>query len=653
MVSNEQLNTSSEWFIANGLGGYACGSISGVPQRRYHSLLNAALPAPFGRMVMLNYVADSIIIGQEHFPLSHLKVGDKKEDKPTVHFIEEFRFRKGVPTWKYKCGDIVIEKNIFLIHRQNTVCISYFILEAPGPVELHWRPYFHFRMNEQPVNVEISNEGYSVQIKDTDYEIQCPNLPPLRIYNSSNPSFTFETHQHEQVFYEIEAKRGYASVGKLTSPGYFTSQLIPNERTSFMVSTESWDAIKTMSAADAWRIEKWRKRNLLKTAGPIAKDPLISQLTLAADQFIFTPVTRYRDMVRLYAAGEEIKSIIAGYPWFTDWGRDTMISFEGLTLSTGRHRDAYTILHTFSHYVKDGLLPNMFPEGENKGLYNTADATLWYFHAIDRYVEVTGDSDIVEFLLPKLREIIDSHIRGTRFGIHMDEDGLLIQGEENFALTWMDAKMGDWIVTPRRGKAVEINALWYNALRLYENWTGKKLEIADKCYASFNEKFWYAEGGYLYDVIEGENGNDHALRPNQILAISLKYPVLKPERWNSVVDIVHKELVTSLGLRTLASHHPEYKAYYNGDLLARDASYHQGTVWPWLIGPFIDAWLKVHPNDQATARKMLEGMCNHLNSDCLGTIGEIFDSAPPHHARGCFAQAWSVAELLRCLIKTH
>jgi predicted glycogen debranching enzyme len=383
---------------------------------------------------------------------------------------------------------------------------------------------------------------------------------------------------------------------------------------------------------------------------------------LAADQFIINPVGRLQDAARAHAAGDEVRTVIAGYHWFTDWGRDTMISLEGLTLATDRHTEAVWILRTFAHYIRHGLIPNLFPEGENEGLYHTADATLWFFHALDRYVENTGDRDTLRELLPGLNEIVEHHVRGTRFGIGVDpRDGLLRQGAEHYQLTWMDAKVEDWVVTPRRGKAVEINGLWYNALCLMENWTREEhhdeaarpfSELAARTRASFNRRFWYPAGNYLYDVVDGEDGDDHACRPNQLLAISLKHPVLEPQYWKPVLEVVQNRLLTPVGLRTLNREHADYKPKYFGDLRARDAAYHQGTVWAWLIGPFVDTWLKVHPDDYTGARQFLEGFHAHLEEGCVGSISEVFDAEAPFMPRGCIAQAWSVAEVLRAWVKT-
>jgi predicted glycogen debranching enzyme len=312
--------------------------------------------------------------------------------------------------------------------------------------------------------------------------------------------------------------------------------------------------------------------------------------------------------------------------------------------------------------VKDGLIPNMFLEGKGEGLYNTADATLWFFHAAKRYIDVSGDRDTLRHILPKLIDVVEHHLRGTDYGIGVDPvDGLLRQGAEGYQLTWMDAKVEGWVVTPRRGKAVEINGLWYNALCLLEGWLrAEQGEAAADQYArhakrakqSFNQRFWFAGGNYLYDVVDGENGDSDACRPNQLLAFSLKHAVLEPERWKPVLETVCDRLLTPVGLRSLDRDNPDYKPKYFGDLRARDAAYHQGTVWAWLIGPFIDAWLRVHPDDRAGARKFLQGFVPHLNAGCVGSINEIFDAEPPFTPRGCIAQAWSVAETLRCWVKT-
>jgi predicted glycogen debranching enzyme len=400
---------------------------------------------------------------------------------------------------------------------------------------------------------------------------------------------------------------------------------------------------------------------LLDAAVPAARTGIAAELVLAADQFVIQPVGRHQDHVRARAAGDEAWTIIAGYHWFTDWGRDTMISLEGLTLVTGRTSEAGSILRMFAHHVRDGLVPNLFPEGASEGLYHTADATLWFFHAIDRYVRASGDRRTLIKLLPQLRDIVECHQRGTRFGIHVDpDDGLLTQGAPGYQLTWMDAKVGDWVVTPRRGKAVEINALWYNALRLMADWLartgdpegGQEMSAAaDRTQRAFNARFWNAETDCLYDVVDGEHGNDPSIRPNQLFSISLPNAVLDPPRWQSVLAVVERDLVTPVGLRSLSPESPDFKPSYRGDLVARDAAYHQGTVWSWLIGPYIDALLRVRPDDLASARRALEGLTASLGDHCVGNISEVFDAEAPYAAGGCVAQAWGIAELLRCIVR--
>jgi predicted glycogen debranching enzyme len=488
-------------------------------------------------------------------------------------------------------------------------------------------------------------------------------VPPLRLLICGDGrSFTIQPHRVQQVLYRMEESRGYESAGEWWSPGHFRMWLRADADATLVASTESWEAIRALTPNTASAAEQQRRERLLTIAPADARDGTAAELVLAADQFIITPAGRLEDAARAHAAGDEVRTVIAGYHWFTDWGRDTMISLEGLTLATGRHVEAGYILRTFAHYVRDGLIPNMFPDGQNQGLYHTADATLWYFQAVDRYVGMTGDRATLRMLLPVFRDIVDHHVHGTRFGIGVDpSDGLLRQGAEGYQLTWMDAKVDGWVVTPRRGKAVEINALWYNALRLLERWLREEegdeaalpiATLAERSRESFNSRFWYEAGGYLYDVVDGEAGDDTACRPNQLLAVSLQHPVLEQARWAPVVDIVRDRLLTPVGLRSLAPGHPDYKPTYHGDLRTRDAAYHQGTVWGWLIGPMIDAWLRVHPQDRAGARDLLAGFTGHLGEACIGSVSEVFDAEDPYTPRGCVAQAWSVAEVLRCWLKT-
>ncbi|OLE51841.1 MAG: glycogen debranching protein [Acidobacteria bacterium 13_1_20CM_3_53_8] len=660
----EQL-LAREWLVTNGLGSYASGTISGAVTRRYHGFLIAALPTPLGRIVMLNHLSEHVRLSDgTRVWLGAEEKASGKLDLPVASYLKEFRLEDGLPVWRFEIGDVTIEKRVLLPHLQNTVHVNYRLLCCADRVRLKLRPAVHFRHHEDPVNREMT-EPYVLHAIENRLELSSSqNFPPLRMmFYGERSVFTIEGKKLQNIYYRIEAGRGYENVGDLWSPGYFGVDLAEGQQATLVASTEDWNSIRALSSDEAYEAEIERSRRLLLAAAPEARASVAAELVLAADQFVITPSGRVEDAARAHAAGEEVRSVIAGYHWFTDWGRDTMISLEGLTLTTGRRTEAEWILHTFAHYVRDGLIPNMFPEGENEGLYHTADATLWFFHAMDRYLEITNDRTALEIILPKLLDIAEHHLKGTRFGIGVDpRDGLLRQGAEGYQLTWMDAKCDGWVVTPRRGKAVEINALWYNALSLLGEWVSELKgeeaarpfkEQARQAYRSFNERFWYAEGGYLYDVVDGEDfREDAACRPNQLLAISLRHAVLDKSRWESVINVVREKLLTPVGLRSLSPDHPDFKPKYFGDLRARDAAYHQGTVWAWLIGPFIDAWLKVHPEDRAGARKFLEGFVPHLDEACIGSISEVFDAEPPYTARGCIAQAWSVAEVLRCWVKT-
>jgi predicted glycogen debranching enzyme len=656
-----------EWLVTNGLGGYSSGTVAGVVTRRYHGLLVASLPAPLGRMVMVNHLLERVRLPDRRV----LWLGDEDEVAgPNIadrsEHLVEFRLELGLPVWRYELPGVIIEKRLLMPHAQNTVHVTYRMLEGTSSVRMSLRPSLQFRGYEDAVDTSRAQSYTLTACGGGRHEVSGGSeLPPLRLLlHGADGALTLDEKGARDVPYEMERHRGYASLGNLWSPGYFRADLRTGHDITLVASTEGWDAVQALKPDDAAAAEHDRRRRLLVIAGATAQDTFAAELVLAADQFIIAPAGRAEEAARARAAGEEVRTIIAGYHWFTDWGRDTMISLEGLTLTTGRHREAAYILKTFAHYIRDGLIPNMFPDGAREGLYHTADATLWFFHAVQRYVDVTGDTDTLRHLIPRLADVVVHHLHGTRFGIGVDEtDGLLRQGAAGYQLTWMDAKVDDWVVTPRRGKAVEINALWYNALRLLDGWASahggvpRDLDLqghAERAKQSFNRRFWYEQGGYLYDVVDGESaGEDPACRPNQVFAISLDHPVLDRSRWEAVVKVVHDRLFTPVGLRSLAPGHPDYKEKYYGDLRSRDAAYHQGTVWGWLIGPFVDAWLKVYPGDNAGARRVLEGFEQHLNSACVGSISEIFDAEPPYTPRGCVAQAWSVAEVLRCLVKTR
>ena len=671
----------AEWIITNGLGGYASGTIGGFNTRRFHGWLIAALPAPHGRVMMTNSLRECLYIRDRPFVFSCEDfIPQQESDRvaptsdpvvstsdPTAPYLQEFRLENGLPIWVFRLEDAVLEKRVCMVHSQNTTCIVYTLLEGEGRLDI--QPALHVRSHEGSVEGP-PHAQYRFTTVEQGFELCVgEDLPPLKfVWQGDQSSFYTGTEQIINLRYRIEQSRGYDWQGGLWSPGGFSADLRPGTPASLVLSTESWEHVQALTPAQVFSLEMERRRRLLQIASDPAREGVPAELVLAADQFLITPIGRTVDQVRAHAIGDEVRGIIAGYHWFTDWGRDTMISLEGLTLATGRQREAEYILRSFANYIHKGLIPNLFPEGTTSGLYHTADATLWFFHAVDRYFTITGDSETLEFLLPKLIDILHWHLRGTDFGIGVDSsDGLLTQGAIGYQLTWMDAKVGDWVVTPRRGKAVEINALWYNALRLTAEWldivgdpNDDRLRFAaqaDLTYASFQKRFWNPALDCLYDVVDSpveSNGqlvdprDDPSVRPNQVIALALKYPVLAEQNWKVVLEIVKKELWTPVGLRSLSPRDKNYKEKYDGDLRTRDAAYHQGTVWAWLIGPFCDAWRRAYPDDTASLTSFLSGFDEHLNESGVGTLSEIFDAEPPFSPRGCIAQAWSVAEVLRC-----
>lgn len=664
--TSREVLLNCEWIVTNGLGGYASGTVSGAITRRYHGLLIAALPAPLGRVVMWSHVSEFLRFGRKD--VVSLGGEERAGGQLNLHgadYLREFRLEDGLPVWIYHVRNLVLEKRVILSHLQNTVHLAYRILEGAARPQLELHPAFHFRHHETAVD-KGSAGPYKFSAIGDRYEVVASRggLPPTRMkICGGQAAFTIAAKKIHQVLYRTEQSRGYQYEGDLWSPGFFHVDLEGTEAVTLIGSTEKWEIVEVLSPREALSSEHERRARLLHHAIPKARQSFAAELVFASDQFVISSAGRFEEEARAHAAGDEVRSVIAGYHWFTDWGRDTMISLEGLTLITGRALEAGYILRTFAHYIQHGLIPNMFPDGAKEGKYQTADATLWFFHALGRYLAKTKDQATLKLLLPCLIDIAEHHLRGTKFNIHVDpNDGLLVQGEDGYQLTWMDAKMGDWVVTPRRGKAVEINALWYNALRLLAGWlreignsasAERYEEHAERARVAFNRRFWFAEGAYLYDVLDVDDGseNDSSCRPNQLFAISLENPILDEIHWRPVVDMVEEKLLTPLGLRTLSPDDPNYKPIYHGDLRSRDGAYHQGTVWAWLIGPFIDAWLKIHPHDRLAARKFLERFPEHLSEAGIGTIGEVFDAREPHVPGGCIAQAWSVAEVLRAWAK--
>jgi predicted glycogen debranching enzyme len=652
---------SREWLITNGMGGYASGTLLGVGTRRFHGLFIPNLPAPLGRIVVIPRFEEQVVVSGRTVQLGGAEFGDGQVVGETANFLQEYRHEQLTPVWRFMIDGYALEKRLVMPHRQNTVYAIYRLLSESsdaGPVQLHFRPYIAFRRHDIPLNDPIAEGPFPLTVFRGRYEIPLgEGLPVLKL--GVRPEccvFVVDNYVSDNVLYRLERDRGYDHITRLHSPGYFSVPLNPGQEIAFVASVEP---AETLDIAPHTIVDNERHRveRVLSIAPEAARTGLAAHLVLAADQFIIVPGTRPEEQMLAHTSGEHVRTVVAGYHWFTDWGRDTMISLEGLTLCTGRHYEAKAILHTFGHYVRDGLLPNQFPEGARTAIYNTVDATLWYFHALDRYCQYTGDRDTLERLFPILRSVIDYHVNGTHFGIGVDpRDGLLREGAEGFALTWMDAKVGEWVVTPRRGKPVEVQALWYNALRLMAVWaqelgqpTENYLRLAETAWNSFNQRFWFKEGSYLYDLVDGEKGNETNLRPNQVFAISLRFPIASEPYWKPVMAAVTGNLVTPFGLRTLAPGHKDYKPRYDGDLRARDAAYHQGTVWPWLIGHFLEAWLKVY-GDKTRAREFLSEFDVALRAATAGSLSEIFDAEPPYSPRGCIAQAWSVAEVLRSVL---
>ena len=541
-----------------------------------------------------------------------------------------------MPVWTFACGDALLEKRVWMEHGANTTYVTYRMLRGSQPLDLEVAPLVTYRdfhsLSRGGWQIGLSQIPDGIEVRAFDVAIPFRILAPGAQYAATNEWYWNFRHREETA-------RGLDDHSDLFVPGRFAQRLRADEALTLVLTTELNAAT---GAGQALQDERSRERQLLERASAARDNSVVQQLTLAADQFI----------VRRDVDQREGRTVIAGYHWFNDWGRDTMISLPGLTLSTGRAEDAAVILRTFARYVDQGMLPNNFPDsaGALPG-YNTVDATLWYIVAVARYVAATGDNRLVEELLPVLRSIVDWHIRGTRYGIHVDaDDGLLRAGEPGVKLTWMDAKVGDWVVTPRIGKPVEIQALWYNALRILASFTSdaEYSAMADQVRRSFLARFFHTDLGYLADVIDGPNGDELNLRPNQIFAVSLPHALVDGPVAASVVDHVGRALLAGIGLRSLSPDDPAYRGDYGGEPAARDATYHQGPVWSWLLGAYAEAHLRVY-GDRAAALALLQPIEHHLRDACVGNVSEILEGDAPHRPVGCVAQAWGVAETLRVL----
>ncbi len=632
-----------EWLETNGLGGFSTSTITGMNTRRYHGLLTAATKPPVGRFLLLSKLEETLIVDGRRYDLSVNQYPGAVY--PRGHtYLTEFRLDP-FPTFLYQAGGVEIEKRVFMVHGENTTVVEYELRSPDRDCSLELRPLIAFRdyhgttHHNGGLNKSVDVEEGQAAV--TPYQ----GLPTLHFaHNGGQAEATGDWFYNFE--YAREKERGLDFREDLFNPFVLR---FPGGRGVVIASTERHEA----AAATSLRHREIERRSeilrLAPCSDPAVQHAVVRRLTAAADQFI---VQR-----------GDLNTVIAGYHWFADWGRDTMIALPGLTLMTGRPEIARNILRAFAESADRGMLPNRFPDAGEAPEYNTVDATLWFFEAIRSYLRYTGDSRFVkEALYPKLKEIVDWHVRGTRYGIRAGADGLLECGEPGVQLTWMDAKIGDWVVTPRTGKPVEIEALWYNALRImseFANTFGDTAaepsftEMAQLARQSFANQFWNADAGCLYDVVNGDE-RDGSIRPNQIFAVSLPHRMLPLAREKQVVEVVERELLTPVGLRSLSPRDSRYRPRYEGGVYERDSAYHQGTVWPWLMGPFIRAYVQVNGRGESARRQAgewLNGFSAHLADAGLGQISEIADADPPHQPRGCIAQAWSVAELLRAAVE--
>ncbi|MES1215039.1 MAG: amylo-alpha-1,6-glucosidase [Bacteroidota bacterium] len=626
----------NEWLETNGLGGWSGSTIIGCNTRRYHGLLVAATVPPAERMALVSKLDETIIIGNEKYELGTNNYGAAIHPNG-FHYLSNFT-KEFFPEFIYEIGGIKLKKTIGMIHGENTVVMEYEVLEAPQSFTMELLPLLSVRGYH---SLAHENEAInrSAKFENDTFSFKAYEQTPTVYIKVPEGSYNAAPDWFYNFNYSVEQYRGLDFTEDLFTPGKFSVELKRGSFLGIIVSTEN---PQQKDAHELLLSESLRKRSLLNNQ---PKDELTKQLVLAADQFI---VRR----------GEDLKTVIAGYHWFTDWGRDTMISLPGLCLSTGRYEDAKKILSAFAKSVSKGMLPNRFQDNGEDPEYNNVDGTLWYFIAVYKYLQATNDKDFVlQELLPVLKDIVDWHFKGTRYNIHVDDDGLLYAGESGQQLTWMDARIGNWVVTPRMGKPVEIQALWYNTLKIFsellklnnqENDSCLVNASAEKAKQSFNDKFWYSKGNYLYDVID-ENGNpNNELRPNQLFAISLPFALIEGEKAGAVIKVVEEHLYTSVGLKSLPKEDVHYVPVYGGDAYHRDSSYHEGTVWSWLLGPYVDAIMKVYGSKEK-AQQVIKNFSYHLNEGCIGSVSEIFDADEPHHPRGCVAQAWGVAEILRVI----
>lgn len=673
-----QAGLDHEWLVTNGLGGYASGSILGATTRSYHGLLVAALRPPVDRMVFVTKVDEEVTLpaGQT------LKLGVNEYQgavSPQGYtYLEGVCLEGTSPCFTYRLSNtLTLDKRIWMEYGQNTTYVQYTL---HGTLEEHdqnsaciftlipfclSRDYHSTTHGSMDWHFLLENQGNRACIRAFD------GAPPYHLVAPPQVSFLPTAVWYWRVLHRRDLERGLPALEDVYQPGIFRLHLAPGERVTLVLSAEEtlpaeFGTVQHEEAVSQALLRQQRRtRQLLSAANHSQddlhlRDPVLARLVVAADQCIVArpDYSKQTDKHTQPYLSPSRKTIIAGYPWFTDWGRDSMIALPGLLLGTGRYSEARGLLKAFLSFAHHGLIPNRFPDQGEVPEYNTVDATLWLFHALDRYLDSTGDWGLLKDLFPVLDDIIDLHVRGTDFGIGVDPaDGLLRSGASGVQLTWMDARVGNWVVTPRRGKPVEVNALWYHALSLMESWAvhlstdaTRYSQLRTRVRAHFASSFWYQEGGYLYDVVDVEGiagQHDASLRPNQLFAASLTRDLLSDAQTASLLQKVTAHLLTPLGLRSLSPDDAAYHKRFNGPPQERDAAYHQGAVWPWLIGPYIDVFLRVH-NDTSAILPLLQPLVQHLWDACLGSISEVAEPEPPFTPAGCFAQAWSIAEVLRC-----
>ena len=631
-----------EWLEANGRGGYASGTVAGANTRRYHALLLVARRPPVDRVVLVNHLEEWVGAGDHSFPLStNLYRG-------AVH-PEGYRHCEGFsadpwPTWRYAAHGIELEREVFCPHGRDMVIIRWRLVgQGSSGIALRVKPMLSGRDYH---GTHHENTGLDSRATIEEGRVTWQpyvGLPAVRAFH--NGQYRHGPDWYRDVQYRIELERGLDSAEDWWTPGEWLFYIVPGTVRELALTTEDLPFVDIRQIVAQER----HRREVMQEAIP-TDDPLTRRLWTATAAYLVKRGDR--------------QTIIAGYPWFTDWGRDTFVALPGLCLVTGRYDIARQVIEVFASQISQGMVPNRFPDVGEQPEYNTVDASLWFIDAVGRYCHYSLDLAWVrQIAWPAIKQILDGYRRGTRFGIRMDDDGMMMSGPDGAQLTWMDARIGDWVVTPRQGKPVEIQALWVRALAVAmdlatqfgePDYAAECLRDRGRAIESFRARFWYQTGGYLFDVVDGQSGDDASLRPNQIFALALDDQLVSDTQARQVLQLIKERLLTPVGLRTLAPEDIRYCAIYEGSVSARDGAYHQGTVWAFLLGPFVTAWVRTYGDSASVrgeARAFLKGLLSHLDEACVGQVSEIFDGQSPHYARGCFAQAWSVAEPLRALIE--